>query len=83
MRTDGSDSDDEDEYRDMPPLFLERVRRLAAPVAILLAAMLVVTLGSPTPRRLAAVVVLVVVAAVIWLRNREPDERDYGPGSDD
>lgn len=80
-RTDGPDLDDDDELYQQP-LFLERVRRLAAPIAIVLVALLVVTLGTPTPRRMAAVVVLVVIAVVISLRNRGPDDREYGPGSD-
>lgn len=64
------------------PLLFERLRRTAMPLAVLLSAMLVVTLSFTGPRWLAGVVVLGTVAVVLWLRTSDSGEDDgYGPGT--
>lgn len=77
------DSDTGDPARDPPerPLLFERLRRSATPLAVLLSAMLVVTLSFTGPRWLAGIVVFGTIAVVLWLRTSDRDENDeYGPG---
>ncbi|MDP9022231.1 MAG: hypothetical protein M3N57_05910 [Actinomycetota bacterium] len=64
------------------PLLSERLRRLATPLGVLLAALLVVTLAFEGPRWLATFVAIAVVVLVLWLRSRSThDDGPYGPGA--
>lgn len=67
------------------PLLMERLRRLGAPVGILLAALLVVFLSYQGPLLGAAAAFVATILIVVWLRNRptEDERRSYGPGADD
>ncbi len=66
-------------------LVMERLRGLAAPVGIVLAAMMVVFLSYRGPLLGAIAAFVATIVVVLWLRNRATDEdrEEYGPGAND
>lgn len=78
---------DHDRDRGPPgrPLVMERLRRLGAPLAIVLAAVMVVFLSYQGPMLGAVAAFVATIVVVVWLRNRPTDDerRGYGPGADD
>lgn len=67
------------------PLLMERLRRLAGPIAIVLAAVMVVFLSYQGPLIGAVAAFIATIVVVVWLRNRptDDDRETYGPGADD
>lgn len=67
------------------PLVMERLRGLAAPVGIVLAAVMVVFLSYQGPLLGAVAAFVATIVVVLWLRNRPTDEdrEEYGPGAND
>lgn len=78
----------EDHWEDEPsgrPLLMERLRRLGVPVAIVLAAVMVVFLAYQGPLLGGVAAFVATIVIILWLRARTSDEDDraYGPGTDD
>lgn len=67
------------------PLLMERLRRLGVPVAIVLAAVMVVFLSYQGPLLGGVAAFIATIVVIVWLRARtgEDDDRTYGPGTDD
>ena len=60
----------------------ERMRRLGVPVGVVVAVMLVVTLGYQGPLAGAIAIAIGTVAVIAWLRTSGDDDEDrYGPGA--
>ena len=67
------------------PLLMERLRRLGVPVAIVLAAVMVVFLAYQGPLLGGVAAFIATIVVILWLRGRtrDEDDRTYGPGTDD
>lgn len=78
----------EDRWEEGPsgrPLLMERLRRLGVPVAIVLAAVMVVFLSYQGPLLGGVAAFIATIVVIVWLRSRtrDEDDRTYGPGTDD
>lgn len=67
------------------PLVMERMRRLGVPVAIVLAAVMVVFLAyqGPLAGAVGAFIATIVVILTLRARSTDDDTEEYGPGADD
>lgn len=77
----------DDEWQREPshrPLLMERLRRFGTPIAIVLAAVMVVFLSYQGPMLGAIAAFVATIVIVVWLRNRptDDDRGGYGPGAD-
>lgn len=66
------------------PMVMQRLRRMAGPVAVVLAAVMVVFLSYQGPMLGAVAAFVATIVVVLWLRNRPTDDErgGYGPGAD-